>query len=106
MMEPADAVLANHQLPHPPRLGKMAPALTAGRGVDHILELGGPDTYDRSIPAIAPGGKIEPIGALTGFASQMQLLTQFMAQHQIHPLIDALFSFEEAPKAYAQLASS
>ncbi|QTN27848.1 zinc-binding dehydrogenase [Rhodoferax sp. AJA081-3] len=84
----------------------MAPALTAGRGGDQILELGGPDTYDRSIPAIVPGGKIAQIGVLTGFASQLQRLTQFIVQHQIHPVIDALFPFEEAPKAYAQLASS
>lgn len=108
---------------------KVALELTGGRGVDHILELGGPGTYDRSIAAIATGGKIAQIGVLTGFSSQpnilplqfknasingicvgsaaqLQRLTQFMAQHQIHPVIDALFPFDDAPKAYAQLANA
>jgi NADPH:quinone reductase-like Zn-dependent oxidoreductase len=108
---------------------KAALELTGGRGVDHILELGGPDTYDRSIAAIAPGGKIAQIGVLTGFASQpnilplqfknasingicvgsaaqLQRLTQFMAQHQIHPVIDARFAFADAPKAYEKLAGA
>lgn len=108
---------------------KVALELTGGRGVDHILELGGPDTYDRSIAAIAPGGKIAQIGVLTGFASQpnilplqfknasingicvgsaaqLQRLTQFMAQHQIHPVIDARFAFGDAQKAYEKLAGA
>ena len=103
--------------------------MTNGHGVDHILELGGPDTYNRSIAAIAPGGKIAQIGVLTGFSSQpnilplqfknasingicvgssaqLERLTKFMAQHQIHPVIDALYSFEDAAKAYAQLAAA
>lgn len=108
---------------------KVALELTGGRGVDHILELGGPETYDRSIAAIAPGGKIAQIGVLTGFASQpnilplqfknasingicvgsvaqLQRLTGFMEKHHIHPVIDAQFTFEDAPKAYAQLADA
>lgn len=112
-----------------PEWEKMALALTDGRGVDHILELGGPDTYDRSIAAIAPGGKIAQIGVLTGFtsqpnilplqfknasingicvgsAAQLKRLTAFMAEHKIHPVIDAKFAFDDAPKAYAQLASA
>lgn len=103
--------------------------LTEGRGVDHILELGGPDTYNRSIAAIAPGGKIAQIGVLTGFASQpnilplqfknasingicvgstahLQQLADFMTQHQIHPVIDRRFAFEDAPNAYEHLASA
>ncbi|MCV2369353.1 zinc-dependent alcohol dehydrogenase family protein [Roseateles oligotrophus] len=108
---------------------KVALDLTGGRGVDHILELGGPDTYDRSIAAIAPGGKIAQIGVLTGFASQpnilplqfknasingicvgsveqLKRLVQFMAQHQIRPVIDEQFAFESAPEAYAQLSAA
>lgn len=108
---------------------KLALEMTGGRGVDHILELGGQDTYDRSIAAIAAGGQIAQIGVLTGFASQpnilplqfkntsingicvgsaaqLRRLTQFMAQHNIHPVIDAQFTFEEAPRAYAQLAAA
>ncbi|MGM9513463.1 zinc-dependent alcohol dehydrogenase family protein [Roseateles sp. DB2] len=103
-------------------------ALTDGRGADHILELGGPDTYDRSIRAVAPGGRIAQIGVLSGFnarpdiqplqfknaridgicvgsVAQLRRLNQFMAQHAIHPVIDRVFDFEDSPAAYTHLAS-
>jgi NADPH:quinone reductase-like Zn-dependent oxidoreductase len=102
---------------------------TEGRGVDHILELGGPDTYDKSINAVASGGSIAQIGVLTGFTSQPNILplqfknasvhgicvgsvahferlSQFMASHQIHPVIDQQFGFDEAPLAYQQLQAA
>jgi NADPH:quinone reductase-like Zn-dependent oxidoreductase len=41
---------------------------TDGEGASHILELGGPGTYDRSIRSVASGGKIVQIGVLTGSA--------------------------------------
>lgn len=103
--------------------------LTGGQGVDHILELGGPDTYDRSIAAIAPGGKIAQIGVLTGFASQPNILplqfknasihgicvgsveqlsrlAQFMSQHNIKPVIHETFAFDAVPTAYDRLKSA
>jgi NADPH:quinone reductase-like Zn-dependent oxidoreductase len=112
-----------------PAWDQAALALTEGRGVDHILELGGPETYARSIAAVAAGGRIAQIGVLTGFASQPNLLplqfknasingicvgsvaqferlNGFMATHQIHPVIDQEFSLEEAPAAYAHLQSA
>lgn len=102
--------------------------ITEGRGVDHILELGGPDTYDRSIAAIAPGGRIAQIGVLTGFASRPNILplqfknasidgicvgsvqhferlNQFLSAHCIRPVIDKNFAFDDAPAAYAHLQS-
>jgi len=102
---------------------KLALEMTEGRGVDHILELGGPDTYDRSIACIAGGGRIAQIGVLTGFASQPNILplqfknasvngicvgsaehlknlASFMADHKIHPVIDATYKFEDAQQAY------
>lgn len=103
--------------------------ITEGRGVDHILELGGPDTYDRSIAAIAPGGRIAQIGVLTGFASRPNILplqfknasidgicvgsvqhferlNQFLSTHRLRPVIDKTFGFDEAPAAYAHLQSA
>jgi NADPH:quinone reductase-like Zn-dependent oxidoreductase len=104
-------------------------ALTDGHGVDHILELGGPDTYDRSIAAIAPGGRIAQIGVLSGFGAQPNLtplqfknasingicvgsvahferLNAFMAEHAIHPIVDEVFAFDEAPLAYDRLRAA
>ena len=40
---------------------------TAGEGANVVVELGGPDTYDRSIRSVAAGGRIAQIGVLTGF---------------------------------------
>ena len=99
---------------------------TGGRGVDHILELGGPSTYDRSIAAVAPGGRLAQIGVLTGFDSRpnvvplqfknasihgicvgsrehFERLNRFMVAHQIHPVIDRHFAFNEAAAAYQHL---
>lgn len=112
-----------------PDWDQAAMSYTAGRGVDHILELGGPDTYDRSIAAIAPGGRIVQIGVLSGFGSQPNLtplqfknasingicvgsveqyerLNRFVAEHDIHPVINTVFGFDEAPEAYKKLQSA
>lgn len=103
--------------------------LTDGRGVDHILELGGTETYQRSLNAIAHGGRIAQIGVLTGFDSRplitpMQFknasihgicvgsvahysrLNQFLVRHRIHPLIDRTFTFSQVEAAYAELANA
>lgn len=39
-----------------------------GRGVDHVVEVGGPGTLRQSISACRIGGHIELIGVLTGFS--------------------------------------
>lgn len=112
-----------------PDWDEAAMALTGGQGVDHILELGGPDTYDRSIAAIAPGGRIAQIGVLSGFGAQPNLtplqfknasingicvgsvehyqhLNDFVARHEIHPIVDEVFAFDEAAGAYDRLRSA
>jgi NADPH:quinone reductase-like Zn-dependent oxidoreductase len=112
-----------------PDWDQAALALTDGKGVDHILELGGPDTYDRSIAAIAPSGQIAQIGVLSGFGSQPNLtplqfknaringicvgsvehferLNSFIAKHEIHPVVDEIFAFADAAGAYDRLRSA
>ncbi len=103
--------------------------LTSRRGVDHVLEVGGPGTLKRSLSSVAAGGKIAQIGVLTGFgpsdASLFPLLTKnatmsgiyvghrdafeqlvrFVEQTQLRPVIDRVFLFEEAPAAFQYLAS-
>jgi NADPH:quinone reductase-like Zn-dependent oxidoreductase len=44
-------------------------ALTNGLGVDHIVEVGGPNTMDQSLKAARTGGHIAVIGAVAGFQS-------------------------------------
>jgi NADPH:quinone reductase-like Zn-dependent oxidoreductase len=101
---------------------------THGEGASHVLELGGPGTYDRSIRSVASGGKIVQIGVLTGFGPKPDLarlqwenadiigvtvgsiehftaLNRFLAEHAIHPIVDTIFGFDEAREAFAHLRS-
>jgi NADPH:quinone reductase-like Zn-dependent oxidoreductase len=45
--------------------------LTDGRGVDHVIELGGPATLPHSIAAVRVGGHISLIGTLTGLSGDI-----------------------------------
>jgi NADPH:quinone reductase-like Zn-dependent oxidoreductase len=101
--------------------------LTGGRGVDRVLEVGGPDTLSRSIAAARMGGTIAVIGRLTGtssvafdpvslFSGSKRMvgvmvgsramaddLARFAELGGIHPVIDRVFAFEHAREAYAYL---
>jgi NADPH:quinone reductase-like Zn-dependent oxidoreductase len=75
----ADAVI-NYQAV--PDWGQKARDLTDGRGVDHVIEVGGPGTLAQSITACRTGGHIALIGVLTGFAGEMSIPAVF--SNQIH----------------------
>ncbi len=51
-----------------PDWGAAAQKLTGGRGVDHVLEIGGSGTMPQSIFAARNGGHIAVIGVLAGYA--------------------------------------
>lgn len=97
--------------------------LTGGRGVDHVVELGGAGTLEKSCLSACYGGKIWLIGVLTGFAGTanpvhilMKSLTlqgiyvgsreMFEAMHRafgqngLRPVIDRSFGFGEARAAF------
>ena len=101
---------------------------TNGRGVDHVIEVGGPDTLPQSINACRIGGHIELIGVLTGFSgpiSTVALLTRQLRlqgvtvgnrQQQIEmiraldanamkPVIDKTFPLQELIEAFRYQAS-
>lgn len=102
--------------------------LTAGRGADHIVELGGAATLARSYRALAFGGRI----ALTGFrpgasgdcdpwplmmkdghidgvgvgsTRMFEDMNRAIDARRLKPPMDAVFSFEEAVDALRHLAS-
>ncbi len=54
-----------------PRWGERALAITGGRGVDLVVEVGGPGTVPQSVRALAFGGCISMIGVLTGYAGEV-----------------------------------
>jgi NADPH:quinone reductase-like Zn-dependent oxidoreductase len=105
-----------------PEWDKEALRLTEGRGVDQILDLGGPDTIERSMACLAPGGKVAVIGVLTGFdiranmigllvknasvngimvgsRADLEAVSAFMARHGLHPVVDRRFAFDDASAA-------
>jgi NADPH:quinone reductase-like Zn-dependent oxidoreductase len=98
-------------------------------GVDHVVETGGPGTLEKSMNCVAAGGQIAQIGVLTGFgpptcslfplvARNVRLdgiyvgprdafvaMNRFFEQKKIQPVIDRVFSFEDAPSAFEYLES-
>jgi NADPH:quinone reductase-like Zn-dependent oxidoreductase len=58
-----------------------------GRGVDQVLELGGPATLPRSIAATRIGGLISLIGTVTGYAGELPTALLMARQVRLHGLI-------------------
>jgi len=50
------------------------------RGVDHVIEIGGPGTLAQSITACRTGGHIALIDVLTGFAREVSIPALFSNQ--------------------------
>jgi NADPH:quinone reductase-like Zn-dependent oxidoreductase len=97
--------------------------LTGGSGVDRVVEVGGPGTFDRSVNAVRVGGIIGLIGVLTGVSGATNP-TPIMAKsvtvkgiyvgsrtmfadmnraietHKLKPVIDQIFDFKDARSAY------
>lgn len=62
-------------------------ALTDGRGVDHVIEVGGPGTLPQSIEAVKVGGHISLIGVLTGRNGDIPTGLLLRKQVRLHGLI-------------------
>ena len=101
-------------------------ALTSGRGVDHVVEVGGAGTLPRSVEAVRQGGQVHLIGVLTsgeinptpilrrnlilrgiyvGSRQMFEAMNRAIDLHRITPVIDRVFDFEEAQAAYRHLQS-
>ena len=103
-------------------------ALTGNEGVAHVLDVGGRETLPKAVRALGFDGHIALIGGLTGFANSMpvgsfiglgasvtgiyvgsradfEAMNAFISRHQLRPIIDRVFAFEEAQEAYDYMAS-
>jgi NADPH:quinone reductase-like Zn-dependent oxidoreductase len=113
-----------------PEWDEQALKLTAGVGVDHVLEVGGAGTLGRSLNACRMGGTVSLIGVLTGMPEQnpspltvmwkrlvmrgiyvgsrrqLEELCRAVEVGGIVPVIDKTFRFEEAQEAYRYLKSA
>src|SRR6202030_2019929 len=69
-----------------PEWGDKVRALTGGRGVDRVVEVGGPGTLAQSVKAIAYGGQVSIVGALAGMAGGLDFMTMFLSQATYQPI--------------------
>jgi NADPH:quinone reductase-like Zn-dependent oxidoreductase len=111
-----------------PEWDKAAVAFNGGRGVDHVIEVGGANTLTRSFGAIRNGGKVSMIGGLSGGATELNpglifskranvqgiyvgstemftAMNAAIAANKIKPAIDRVFGFDEVKAAYQHMAA-
>lgn len=67
--------------------GEEARKLTGGRGVDHVVEIGGSGTMPQSIAATRVGGHIALIGVLTGVSGEVPTALLMAKQAKLQGLI-------------------
>ncbi|MBU4636326.1 NAD(P)-dependent alcohol dehydrogenase [Pseudomonas chlororaphis subsp. aurantiaca] len=70
-----------------PAWGETVQKLTAGRGVDHVIEVGGPATLEQSMIAARAGGHISVIGILTGVAGEFPIVTALVKQLRLQGVL-------------------
>jgi NADPH:quinone reductase-like Zn-dependent oxidoreductase len=107
--------------------GEQARALTGGRGVDRVVEVGGADTLAQSVKAIGYGGQISLVGILAGAEGGIDFMTMFrthatfkaitvgsrrdledlgrvLVQHDIRPVLDSVYAFDDAKAGFSHFA--
>lgn len=111
-----------------PNWGERVRALSGGRGVDRVVEVGGPGTLAQSLKAVAMGGEVVSIGFLSaddsgvdffalfgswatfrpigvGSREGLQSLARAVEMAGIKPVVDRVFDFEQARDAFSHLES-
>ncbi|KAL1943205.1 hypothetical protein VTO73DRAFT_4280 [Trametes versicolor] len=107
-----------------PNWDEEALKITNGRGVDHVLEVGGPGTLMKSVNAVRYGGTISVIGFVAGQAdvselpikvlskgaivrgiligsrTQFEDMNRLITAVKLKPVVDKVFAFEDLRKAY------
>lgn len=107
--------------------------VTGGRGVDRVVETGGTDTFAQSVRATAFGGEIALVSSVgsigtpadvdlnailtplfvglitvrpvfVGSRLSFEAMNRAITAHQLRPVIDRVFSFEQAKEAYRYFA--
>ncbi len=109
--------------------GRMARDFTGGVGVDHVVEVGGAGTLAQSLKAVRVGGHVSVIGVLAGAVQPVNVIPILMnnirlqgiivgsrdgfeamnraiAQHEVRPVIDRIFDFDDSVGAFEHLAAA
>lgn len=83
-----------------PKWGDTVLELTEGRGVDHVIEVGGPRSFQQSLKACARRGQINVIGYLGGREGTINPLDIFTRQVQVRGIpVGSRESFEAMTRA-------
>lgn len=107
--------------------GDQVRQLTAGRGVDHVIEVGGAGTLAQSLRAVRTSGHIALIGVLSGYGQvnplpilmkavrvtgiyvgsrvMFEAMNRAIELHHLQPIVDRVFPFAEAVQAFRYLES-
>lgn len=111
-----------------PEWGETVRQLTRGRGVDHVIEVGGAGTLAQSLRAVRTGGHIALIGVLSGYGQfnplpilmkgvhvtgiyvgsreMFEAMNRAIALHQLQPVVDRVFGFGQAVEAFRYMESA
>ncbi|KAJ3541547.1 hypothetical protein NMY22_g3847 [Coprinellus aureogranulatus] len=105
--------------------------ITGGKGVDHVVEVGGAGTFAKSLASVRYGGNVALIGFVTGGDSRSDIIIPVFSKaidvrgiyigsvaqfkdmirlieanpEKTIPVVDKVFPFEDAIGAYAHLES-
>ena len=102
--------------------------LTQKRGADHVIEVGGAGTLQKSLDAVRYGGRVSLIGVLTGFEGlvnpwpviarsvtlqgiyvgsreHFEEMVRAFTQSGMRPVIDRTFAFAQAQEAFDHMES-
>ncbi len=111
-----------------PSWGKTVRQLTDAIGVDQVVEVGGAGTLEQSLKAVRVGGQVSVIGVLSGISSELNIIpilmqnirlqgilvgsrngfermNRHLAKHEIQPVVDRVFHFNDAHEAFRYMAS-
>ncbi|HEU4535022.1 MAG TPA: NAD(P)-dependent alcohol dehydrogenase [Polyangiaceae bacterium] len=106
-----------------PAWSKAVRAATGGRGADLVVEVGGAGTFDESLRAVRPGGRVAVIGVLSGGETAVNLtrvlmqgvrvqgvfvghrqafeaMNRAITAHRLRPVVDRVFGLEDARDAF------
>jgi NADPH:quinone reductase-like Zn-dependent oxidoreductase len=111
-----------------PEWGEQVRQLTGGRGVDHVVEVGGAGTLAQSLKAVRTAGHVALIGVLSGYGQfnplpilmkgirvsgiyvgsreMFEAMNRAIALHGLRPIVDRVFGFEEAAEAFRHMESA
>ena len=112
-----------------PDWSKPVKQFTEGVGADHVVELGGSATLRQSVRAVMSSGFVSMIGVLGGPVAKLDLplvvmrnvrlqgvtvgsrstfeqMLGFMQQHELRPVVDRVFAFDQSTDAFRHLESA